>query len=218
MTKTYVHTLPARFWHWTNALGFMLLSFTGLQIRYTDLFSVMPFEWAVKFHNWIGLGLIGIYFIWFLYYMFSERGSSYHPELDARKFFRDAFAQTRFYSYGIFRGEPNPHKIKPYAKFNPLQKLMYTIVMMIIVPVQFVTGLMLWDGALFARWIDAMGGIRIVSTVHMLIFIFFVTFMLIHVYLSSLGHTPSAHFKAMFTGYEEEHDEPPGHEQMEAAR
>jgi hypothetical protein len=29
-----------------------------------------------------------------------------------------------------------------------------------------------------------------------------------HVYMSSLGHTPSAHFKAMVTGYEDEdHDE-----------
>jgi thiosulfate reductase cytochrome b subunit len=36
-----------------------------------------------------------------------------------------------------------------------------------------------------------------------LLFIFFSSFIFIHVYLSSLGHTPSAHFKAMWTGYEE---------------
>ena len=29
----------------------------------------------------------------------------------------------------------------------------------------------------------------------------------IHPYLASLGHTPTAHFKAMFTGYEEVEDD-----------
>ncbi|NIP17806.1 MAG: hypothetical protein GWM87_06380 [Xanthomonadales bacterium] len=64
--------------------------------------------------------------------------------------------------------------------------------------------------------IEFTGGIRVVSTIHMLIFIFFVSFMLIHIYLSSLGHTPSAHFKAMFTGYEEEHEDEHGHERVRA--
>ena len=39
--------------------------------------------------------------------------------------------------------------------------------------------------------------------VHVLLFIFFFAFIFMHVYLSSLGHTPSAHFKAMITGYED---------------
>ena len=50
---------------------------------------------------------------------------------------------------------------------------------------------------------------RVVSTIHVLIFIFFASFILIHVYLGSLGHTASAHFKAMVTGYEEETEEAP---------
>jgi thiosulfate reductase cytochrome b subunit len=40
-----------------------------------------------------------------------------------------------------------------------------------------------------------------------LLFIFFCSFIIMHVYLSSLGHTPSAHFKAMITGYEDLEDE-----------
>jgi thiosulfate reductase cytochrome b subunit len=42
-----------------------------------------------------------------------------------------------------------------------------------------------------------------VDTVHVLCFVFFVGFILVHPYLASLAHTPSAHFKAMITGYEE---------------
>ena len=106
-------------------------------------------------------------------------------------------------------GEPNPHHARPHAKFNPLQKVMYQIVMLLIVPVQFGTGLLLWDVARFSSWVEALGGVRVVSTIHVLIFIFFASFILIHVYLGSLGHTASAHFKAMVTGYEEELEEAP---------
>jgi hypothetical protein len=43
----------------------------------------------------------------------------------------------------------------------------------------------------------------VVDTVHVLIFAFFLFFIPFHVYLATLGHTPTAHFKAMITGYEE---------------
>ena len=203
MQRTYVHPLPVRIWHWINALGFVLLIITGLQIRYAELIGLMSFESAIRFHNWIGFMLMANYLIWLLFYLLTDKVSVYHPELDARKYFRDTLRQIRFYSYGIFRGEPNPHK------FNPLQKVMYQIVMLLIVPVQFGTGLLLWDIDRFSSWVEAFGGVRVVSTVHVLIFIFFASFILIHVYLGSLGHTASAHFKAMMTGYEEELEEAP---------
>ena len=40
------------------------------------------------------------------------------------------------------------------------------------------------------------------------LFTFFVAYILGHAYLGSLGHTASAHFKAMVTGYEDIPDEP----------
>ncbi|MGA0265005.1 MAG: cytochrome b/b6 domain-containing protein [Lysobacterales bacterium] len=209
MKKTYVHPLPVRIWHWINALGFILLIVTGLQIRYTDILSLMSFESAVRLHNWLGFALMANYLIWLLFYLLTDKVSVYHPELDPKKYFRDTLKQIRYYSYGIFRGHPNPHRVRPYAKFNPLQKVMYQIVMLIIVPIQFGTGLLLWDVDRFYSWVEALGGVRVVSTVHVLVFIFFASFILIHVYLGSLGHTASAHFKAMVTGYEEEMEEAP---------
>ena len=209
MKKTYVHPLPVRIWHWINALGFILLIVTGLQIRYTDILSLMSFESAVRLHNWLGFALMANYLIWLLFYLLTDKVSVYHPELDPKKYFRDTLKQIRYYSYGIFRGHPNPHHVRPYAKFNPLQKVMYQIVMLLIVHIQFGTGLLLWDVDRFSSWVEAMGGVRVVSTVHVLIFIFFASFILIHVYLGSLGHTASAHFKAMMTGYEEELEEAP---------
>jgi thiosulfate reductase cytochrome b subunit len=55
--------------------------------------------------------------------------------------------------------------------------------------------------------IDLVCGLRVVDTVHVLIFIFFVFYLFIHPYLATLGHTPTAHIKAMITGYEDVEEE-----------
>jgi thiosulfate reductase cytochrome b subunit len=203
MDKIYVNPLPVRIWHWANAFGFVLLILTGLQIRYAGQFDVLPFRTAVVAHNWIGFVLIANFFVWLGFYLFTDRIKVYHPELSPKEYFRASFRQMQYYGYGIFRGEPNPHHVSAYRKFNALQSMMYQIIMMILVPLQFATGLLLWDVTRFAAAVDFFGGVRIVDTVHVLIFIFFCGFIFVHVYLASLGHTVSAHFRAMWTGWEE---------------
>jgi thiosulfate reductase cytochrome b subunit len=202
MQKLYIHPLPVRIWHWTNASGFVALILTGLQIRYAGAVDVVPFKIAVSLHNWIGFILIGNFFIWLLFYLFTDKIRVYHPELSPAKYFRESFRQLWYYGYGIFRGDPNPHHVSAYHK-----SMSYQIIMMLIVPIQFYTGLLLWDVNRFAGAVAFFGGVRVVDTVHVLIFIFFVFFLFIHVYLATLGHTRTAHFKAMFTGYEEIEDE-----------
>ena len=208
MQRIYIHPIPVRVWHWINALGFVALIGTGFQIRYAELIGLMSFKSAVNLHNWVGLVLIANYFVWLLYYLFSDKIRVYHPELSPTKYYRDSFRQLLFYGYGIFKGDPNPHHVSAYRKFNPIQSMTYQIVMLLLVPIQFYTGVLLWDIDRFAGTIAFLGGLRLVDTVHVLIFIFFTSFLFVHVYLGSLGHTPSAHFKAMFTGYEEIEEEP----------
>ena len=133
--ETYINPLPVRIWHWINALGFVLLILTGFQIRYTDIFNLMTFEAAVKLHNWVGFTVIANYFLWLGYYLFSDRITNYHPVLDAERFFRNFFLQARYYSYGIFKGERSPHRVRPEDKFNPLQKLTYQLIMLIAAPI-----------------------------------------------------------------------------------
>ena len=65
---------------------------------------------------------------------------------------------------------------------------------------------MMWDVELFEGCIAMVGGIRVVDTVHVVLFILFVFFILVHAYMGFLGKKPSSHFKEMFTGYEEPHD------------
>ena len=206
LEKIYLHPLPVRIWHWVNALGFVLLILTGIQIRYADLFSVMTFETSISTHNWIGFAVLANYFLWLGYHLSSDRISNYHPVLNAREFFENYYHQTIYYSYGIFKGEKRPHKVQPLDKFNPMQRLTYQFVMMITGPLQLLTGLMMWDVKRFEGWIALFGGIRVVSTIHVLLFILFVFFILLHAYMGVLGKKPSTHYREMISGYEEPGD------------
>lgn len=207
MQRIYVHPLPVRLWHWLNAIGFVLLILSGLQIRYVGLIDVVSFRTAVNLHNWIGFVLIANFFVWLGFYLFSDRIKAYHPELSPMKHFHGSIRQLQYYGYGIFKGDPNPHHVSIYRKFNPMQSMLYQIVMLLLVPIQFYTGILMWDVKRFSAQVDFFGGVRVVDTVHVVIFIFFVAYVLIHAYLGALGHTPSAHYKAMFTGYEELEEE-----------
>ena len=208
MQKIYIHPLPVRAWHWINAIGFAIMILTGTQIRYVDVFSALSFRTAVTVHNWTGLVLIGNYFVWLLFYLFSDKIRVYHPELSPARHFRASFRQMQYYGYGIFKGSPNPHHVSAYDKFNPMQSMMYQVVMLLVVPLVFVTGILLWDVKGFPGAVAFFGGVRVVDIVHVLIYIFLVFFVFLHVYMGSLGHTPSAHYRAMFiTGYEDVEDE-----------
>ncbi|MDE2184486.1 MAG: cytochrome b/b6 domain-containing protein [Alphaproteobacteria bacterium] len=203
MRKLYVHQLPIRIWHWINAIGCVLLVLTGIQIRYVGLIDVLPFRTAVIYHDWIGAIIVGNFFVWLLSYMFSVRIRVYHPELDPIELFRGCVRQAIYYSYGIFKGAPNPFHLSRTRKFNPLQSLTYQIVMLLLLPIQCFTGILLWDLSRFSRVVDMLGGVRVVDTVHVGIFIIFVFYIPFHAYLGTLGRTPLEHYKAMFTGYEE---------------
>ena len=203
MKKIYIHPLPVRIWHWINAAGFVILILTGLQIRYPDIFALMSFGRAVDIHNYAGFTLVANYFLWLLFYMFSDRIVIYHPDLNPKRHFENSIQQVLYYGRCLFRGEENPHHCGPYDKFNPMQKMAYQVIMLLVVPIQFITGILLWDVQRFGGAVSLLGGVRVVDTIHVLCFIFFSSFLFVHFYLATLGHTPSAHFKAMWTGYEE---------------
>lgn len=205
--KVYIHPLPVRIWHWVNALGFLILIATGLQIRYLEMAQVLPFRTAINIHNWVGFVLIGNFFLWLGFYLFTDKITVYLPEMNPKKYFEDAWRQIKFYGYGIFLGEENPHQPTMHHKFNPLQIMMYQIIMLLLLPILFVSGLLLWDVKRFSYLVELFGGVRVVDTVHVLLFIVFTGFLIMHLYLITLGHTRSAHIKAMVTGYEEVPDD-----------
>lgn len=203
MKKIYLHPIPVRIWHWINAASFLILIVTGLQIRYRELLGLMKFQVAVDIHNIFGFILIFNFFIWLIFYIFTGKIKIYIPPLNLKKFVMGCINQARYYGYGIFIGEENPHHSSPDNKFNPMQQMAYLSIMLLLIPLQLVSGLLLWDIKQFAGWINLAGGIKIVDTIHVFLFLFFTSFLFVHVYLATLGHTATAHIKAMFTGYEE---------------
>jgi len=203
MKRIYLHPLPVRIWHWINAISFLILIVTGLQLRYRELLGLMKFRTAVDIHNLFGFMLIFNFFLWLFFYILSGKIRIYLPPLNIRKFISGCVQQARYYGYGLFIGEPNPHHSSPDNKFNPMQQVAYLAIMMLLIPLQLWTGLLLWDIKAYSGWINMLGGIKIVDTIHVFLFLFFTSFLFIHVYLATLGHTVTAHIKAMFTGYEE---------------
>ena len=199
----YIHPAPVRVWHWINAVGILLLVITGLQIRYAEVIHIFSLEEAINLHNYIGLVVIANYFLWFSFYFGTGKIRIYlfHPV----KSLPDVIKQMIYYGHGIFKGDPHPHQITPENKFNAMQKQAYLGLMLFLLPMQMISGLFLWKLKFFDEYIKMIGGIKIIDTIHVLLFFFFAIFLLVHSYLASLGHTPTAHFKAMFTGYEEKH-------------
>ncbi len=204
MHRIYFHPLPVRIWHWINAVAFVMLILTGVQMRYVGLISVLTFRNAVLLHNWMGFLLIGDFFAWLIFYLTSDRIRVYHAEPSPVKYFQGSLAQALYYGFGLMKRAPNPFRPSIYKKFNPLQAMTYQLIMMILLPIQCITGLFLWNMLGFSRAVAFFGGVRVIDTVHVLIFIFFVFYLPAHIYLGTLGRTPVTHFREMFTGYEEE--------------
>jgi Ni/Fe-hydrogenase b-type cytochrome subunit len=202
MKKIFLHPLTVRIWHWINAVCFLVLIFTGLQLRYSEMPTLTKFKTAVDIHNLFGFLLIADFLLWTAFYVITGKITLYLP-LKPVKFLKGAIRQARYYGYGLFIGEKNPHHATADDKFNPLQQSAYFMIMLVLMPVQIVTGILLWDIKRFAGWISLLGGLRVVDIVHVAVFFFLSAFLFVHVYLTTLGRTPLEHIKAMFTGYEE---------------
>ena len=78
--------------------------------------------------------------------------------------------------------------------------------MFLILPLQMVTGILLWDIEKFIIIIGAVGGVRFIDGLHVILAYVLTAFSIIHVYLATLGHTFFSHFKAIILGYEKETD------------
>jgi thiosulfate reductase cytochrome b subunit len=202
--RIYINPLPVRIWHWINATCFVLLIFTGVQIRYAEILHLMALPNAIAVHNYVGFVVIINFFIWLTYYLVSGNVKVYIP--DQRNFLILILKQLKYYGYGVFVGRLNPHIVTSDNKFNPLQQLVYLTIMFVLLPAQMMSGLFLWQIKKYEEYINLLGGIKLLDTIHVLLFFFFTSYLFIHCYVSTLGHTPLERFKSMFTGYAEQCD------------
>ena len=202
--EIYLHPLPVRIWHWTNAISFLVLIFTAIQLRYYEVTTLTKFKSAVTIHNVFGIILIIGYILWICYYVFTGKITLYLPPLNLKKYITGCLSQAVYYGYGMFKGHKNPHHSAPDNKFNPLQKTAYFFIMVFLMPLQMITGVLLLDVKRFNTVIGMLGGLTVVDLVHVVVSFVFVAFLFVHIYLTTLGATPMQHIRAMITGYEKE--------------
>jgi len=157
-------------------------------------------------HKYAGWAMVASCVFW-LVYSLATRNLSRQYAVRARDF-KGMFRQAKYYLISIFRGEENPFRPSPEGKFNPLQKLAYGAIMCIFAPILMVTGLLCSDISFFRKYILLWDIAGVVNAIHVLGAYVFALYLIIHLYMATLGRTTFAHIKAMITGYEEEAGEP----------
>jgi thiosulfate reductase cytochrome b subunit len=199
--KVYMYSIYERQWHWLQTVAIFGLLFTGLVIHRPTLFSMFDFRFVVLVHNALAVLLVINAALSAFYHFVSGEIRQFLPR--PYGFFDQAFAQAKYYLSGIFKGEPHPIEKTPDRKMNPLQQVTYLMILNVLLPLQILTGAMMWGAQHFPQITEQLGGLPFLAPFHTLIAWLFATFIVMHVYLTTTGHTPLASIKAMMLGWDE---------------
>lgn len=201
MPRVYLYRRFERFWHWAQALLVIGLAITGFDLHFESI-ALLSFEQADDLHRtfaWAFVVLIAFAIFWHF------TTGEWRQYLPTRKYLKE---MVTFYITGIFRNTPHPHRRTRLTKLNPLQRLAYLGLKLLIIPVLVTTGFLYyfyndWP-AIGLDWLP----LGAIATIHTAAAYLMMAFMFAHIYLTTTGETPSAHIRAMITGWEElpEHD------------
>jgi thiosulfate reductase cytochrome b subunit len=213
--KVYMYAAYERFWHWLQTVGIVLLLFTGLVIHRPDLFGALSFRHMVTVHNVLAAILAVNAGLSLFYHLTSGQIKQYIPR--PRGFFDDAIVQAKFYLQGIFKGEAHPFEKIPEKKMNPLQQVTYFGILNVLLPLQGLTGILMWGAQRWPGAADLFGGLPFLAPFHTLIAWTFAAFIVGHVYLTTTGHEPLEGIRGMVTGWEEVEVQGPVEHEEEAS-
>jgi len=191
--RTYIYRGFERFWHWSQALLIFFLALTGFEIHST--YSLFGYENAVRMHDiaaWAFLVLIIFAIFW---HFVTGEWKQYIPTTKYIK------AQINYYITGIFKGAPHPTHKTVYNKFNPLQRLIYLGLKLLVIPVQVVTGF-IYMFYIYPNSPVNVQGLNAIAYLHTFGAFTLLAFVIAHVYLTTTGETPLSSIKAMITGWE----------------
>jgi thiosulfate reductase cytochrome b subunit len=198
MQREYVYRAFERFWHWTQAALIILLGVTGFEIH--GVLHFFGFRQAVALHSLFAVSFL-VLVVFAIFWHFTT--GQWRQYLPTREHLR---AQINYYIAGIFRGAPHPTRKHVLSKLNPLQKLVYAGLKVLVIPVMALSGLLY----MFYRYPQrhdviglSLGSLKAVALVHTLGAFALVCFFIAHVYLITTGATVTSNLKAMITGYED---------------
>jgi thiosulfate reductase cytochrome b subunit len=190
-----------RFWHWLQTFVIVLLLFTGLIIHRPDMFSIFSFPYVVLIHNILAALLVINAALSLFYHLVSGEIRQYIPQ--PYGFFNDAIIQVKFYLRGIFKGEEHPFEKVPQKKLNPLQQITYFGILNVLLPLQIITGALMWGVQQWPQIAGWFGGLPFLAPFHSLVAWTFAAFIVGHVYLTTTGHKPLTSIQAMMNGWED---------------
>jgi thiosulfate reductase cytochrome b subunit len=201
LREIYMYSVYERLWHWLQTGAILLLIATGLIIHKPDMFGAFSFAYMVQIHNILAAILVINAFLSLFYHLVSGEIKQYLPR--PRGFFDQAIEQTMYYLRGIFRNDPHPFEKVPERKLNPLQQVTYFGILNVLLPLQILTGIVMWGAQRWPEIAARLGGLLFLAPFHTLIAWLFATFIVMHVYLTTTGHTPLAGIKSMMLGWDE---------------
>ncbi len=202
MSRFYLHPLPLRLWHWLTAAIVVSLLGTGWHLRFHGIAALPPHDPVLHWHKGIGLAMVAVTVFWLVYAM-ADASRRRHYLIRGHDL-RGMAAQARYYLFTMFTGGENPFRPSAAAKYNPLQKLAYGGVMFILLPFQAVTGLLFMDIPPLRDQLLSANLIGFLDVCHVLCSYLLALYLIVHLYMATLGSTWFSHIRAMITGYEEE--------------
>ena len=185
-----------RFWHWAQAALILVLLFSGFEIH--GSYKILGFENAVTVHRATSWSLVTLWIFAIFWHFTTGEWKQYVPTL------KKVDAMIKYYLLGIFIHAPHPFRQTMLRKHNPLQRLAYLFMWVVISPVIWATG---WAYLFYAKWddwgLDKYLTLEDVAFYHAIGAFMMLTFLIAHLYLITTGRTVWAHMRAMITGWEE---------------
>lgn len=194
--RIYIYKRYERFWHWSQALLVIIMMFTGFEIH--GVYSLIGFGRSVQLHTMAAWALITLWAFTIFWQFTTGEWRQYMPSL------KNVTAMIRYYTIGIFTDAPHPFQKTAHQKHNPLQRLAYLSLLAMISPLIWISGLLYLFYGDWSQWgLTHYLSLEWVAVAHTLGAFMMTAFFFIHVYLTTTGHTLTAHIKAMITGWEE---------------
>ena len=196
--KVYIYRSFERFWHWMQALIIFFLAMTGFEIH--GSISFFGYQNAVKYHNIAAYAFIILIVFAIFWHFATGEWRQYIPTVKNLK------AQLNYYLLGIFSNAPHPTRKTVLSKLNPLQKLVYLALKILVIPTMMISGLLYMfyhypqNGGIVGMNIDS---VEVIALFHTAGAFLLVAFIIAHLYLITTGTTVTSNLKAMITGYEE---------------
>lgn len=194
--RIYLYKRYERFWHWSQAVLVISMIVTGFEVHGT--YKLFGFEQAVNLHTIFAWTLLTLWAFTIFWQFTTGEWKQYIPTL------KKVDAMVRYYAFGIFRDAPNPFHKTVEKKHNPLQRLAYLALLSALSPIIWGSGLFYLFYSYWKVWgIDTYLNLEAVALIHTAGAFMMLVFFIVHVYLTTTGHTPTAHIKTMITGWEE---------------